>query len=131
MCIESGRDKGKQVVIHTHFSSPVEITEWSRLAMNKLYAEKVIVRNQAVMQQGVNHEMDVMVNLTKKMSYMNIRPYYVYIHDMVPGCEHLRTTLGEGIELEKTGSWRHGGIQHTDLCLRCARRWRKASCRVP
>ena len=96
-----GREKGKQVVIHTHFSSPNEITEWSRLAMEKLYAEKVIVRNQAVMQQGVNHEMKVMVGLTKKLSYMNIRPYYVYLHDMVPGCEHLRTTLAEGIELEK------------------------------
>ena len=69
--------------------------------MEKLYAEKVIVRNQAVMQQGVNHEMKVMVGLTKKLSYMNIRPYYVYLHDMVPGCEHLRTTLAEGIELEK------------------------------
>ena len=32
---------------------------------------------------------------------MNIQPYYVYIHDMVPGCEHLRTTLREGVELEK------------------------------
>ena len=32
---------------------------------------------------------------------MNIQPYYVYLHDMVPGCEHLRTTLGEGVELEK------------------------------
>ena len=42
-----------------------------------------------------------MIKMTKKLSYINIRPYYVYIHDMVPGCEHLRTTLGEGVELEK------------------------------
>lgn len=96
-----GREKGKQVVIHTHFSSPREITEWSRLAMERLFSENVLVRNQAVLQQGVNHEMETMVMLTKKLSYLNIRPYYVYLHDMVPGCEHLRTTLGEAIELEK------------------------------
>jgi lysine 2,3-aminomutase len=42
-----------------------------------------------------------MVLLIKQLSYMNIQPYYVYMHDMVPGCEHFRTTLEEGVELEK------------------------------
>ena len=96
-----GREKGKAVVIHTHFSSPVEVTQWSVDAMARLFKEGVIVRNQAVMQQGVNHTPDLMITLNRKLAYMNIQPYYVYIHDMVPGCEHLRTTLGEGVELEK------------------------------
>ncbi len=96
-----GKDMGKAVVIHTHFSSPREITQWSRDAMDRLFAEGVIVRNQAVMQEGVNSDKDVMILLNRKLSYMNIQPYYVYIHDMVPGCEHLRTTLAEGVELEK------------------------------
>ncbi|MEM7452900.1 MAG: KamA family radical SAM protein [Planctomycetota bacterium] len=98
---KKGREMGKQVVIHTHFSSPVEITDYSRQAMDRLYSEGVLVRNQAVLQQGVNHDPEDMVLLTKKLSYMNIQPYYVYIHDMVPGCEHLRTTLGQGVEIEK------------------------------
>ena len=42
-----------------------------------------------------------MVLLTRKVAYMNIQPYYVYQHDMVPGCEHFRTTLGEAVEIEK------------------------------
>ena len=96
-----GRERGKQVVIHTHFSSPREITAWSRRAMDRLFNEGVVVRNQAVLQEGVNNSTDIMVRMTKKLGYMNIQPYYVYIHDMVPGCEHLRTTLGEGVELEK------------------------------
>ena len=96
-----GRDMGKQVVIHTHFSSPIEITEWSRLAMDRLFAEGVLVRNQAVLQEGVNSDTDVMIQMTKRLSYINIQPYYVYVHDMVPGCEHLRTSLGEAVELEK------------------------------
>lgn len=96
-----GREKGKSVVIHTHFSSPREITQWSRDAMDRLFAEGVIVRNQAVLQTGVNEDQDIMIRMNKKLSYMNIQPYYVYVHDMVPGCEHLRTTLGEAVELEK------------------------------
>lgn len=69
--------------------------------MERLFAEHVIVRNQAVLQEGVNNCEQTMVMLTKKLSTMNIQSYYVYIHDMVPGCEHLRTTIREGVELEK------------------------------
>jgi lysine 2,3-aminomutase len=96
-----GRSQYKQVVIHTHFSSPREMTRWSQLAMERLFSEGVIVRNQAVLQEGVNNDADTMIELTKRLSFINIQPYYVYIHDMVPGCEHLRTTLAEGEELEK------------------------------
>ncbi|MBX3419717.1 MAG: KamA family radical SAM protein [Pirellulaceae bacterium] len=96
-----GRELGKQVVIHTHFSSPREITQYSLDAATKLFSEGVHVRNQAVLQEGVNNSIDEMVLLTRKLSYMNIQPYYVYIHDMVPGCEHLRTTLWDGVQLEK------------------------------
>ncbi len=96
-----GRDMGKQVVIHTHFSSPREITRWSQMAMERLFAESVIVRNQAVLQDGVNNDADIMIRMTKQLSWINIQPYYVYIHDMVPGCEHLRTTVREGVDIAK------------------------------
>ncbi len=96
-----GKYEGKQVVIHTHFSSPREITAYSQEAANRLFSEGVVVRNQAVLQEGVNNTVHEMVLMTRKLSYINIQPYYVYIHDMVPGCEHLRTTLADGVELEK------------------------------
>lgn len=96
-----GREMGKQVMIHTHFSSPREITRWSVQAMDRLFAEGVIVRNQAVLQDGVNNDSTLMIHMTRQLSYMNIQPYYVYIHDMVPGCEHLRTTVRQGVDIEK------------------------------
>ena len=52
---KKGHAMGKQVVIHTHFSSPREITAWSQTAMDRLFAEHVVVRNQAVLQEGVNN----------------------------------------------------------------------------
>jgi lysine 2,3-aminomutase len=93
---------GKQVVIHTHFSCTKEITKWSQMAMDRLFQIGIIVRNQAVLQEGVNDRVEDMVLLTRQLSYMNIQPYYVYQHDMVPGCEHFRTTLREAVELEKS-----------------------------
>ncbi len=98
---KKGHALGKQVVIHTHFSSPREITKWSQDAMDRLFSENVLVRNQAVLQEGVNNCEEVMGRMTRKLAYINIQSYYVYIHDMVPGCEHLRTTIREGVELEK------------------------------
>lgn len=98
---ELGKSVGKQVALHTHFSSVNEITEWTKKAMDKLFAEGITVRNQAVLQRGVNDTAESMIELTKKLSYINIQPYYVYVHDMVSGCEHLRTTLKAAVELEK------------------------------
>ena len=96
-----GKSYGKHVVIHTHFSCENEITKWSQMAMDRLWSENLLVRNQAVLQDGVNNDVEKMVLLTRKIAYMNIQPYYVYQHDMVPGCEHFRTSLSEAVELEK------------------------------
>ena len=98
---QKGKSLGKQVVIHTHFSSPREITKWTEMAMQRLFATGMTVRNQAVLQEGVNNDAQIMIKLTKQLSWLNIQPYYVYIHDMVPGCEHLRTTVRDGVEIEK------------------------------
>lgn len=98
---KKGREMGKQVVIHTHFSSPKEITEYSLKAVDRCFQEGIIVRNQAVLQEGVNDTVNDMVLLVRQLSYMNVQPYYVYMHDMVPGCEHFRTSIHEGVELEK------------------------------
>lgn len=98
---EYGRSLKKEVCIHTHFSSPKEITSFTVKAMDVLYQVGITVRNQAVLQTGVNDDFKTMQELLKKISYLNIQPYYVYQHDMVPGCEHFRTTLREAIELSK------------------------------
>jgi len=98
---KKAREMGKSVVIHTHFSSPREIKMASKLAMDRIFAEGIIVRNQAVLQEGVNDTINEMVLLIRQVSYMNIQPYYVYMHDMVPGCEHFRTSIAFGEALEK------------------------------
>lgn len=98
---QKGKDMGKAVFVHTHFSSPKEITIYSKMAMDRLFSAGIIVRNQAVLQEGVNDNINDMVLLIRQMEYMNVQPYYVYIHDMVPGCEHFRTTIAEAVALEK------------------------------
>jgi lysine 2,3-aminomutase len=99
--VEHGRKLAKEVVLHTHFNNPRELTEITKRAMDKLFARGITVRNQTVLQRRVNDSVDVMRLLVKRLSYVNVHPYYVYVHDLVKGVEDLRTTLQTALDLEK------------------------------
>jgi len=99
--VEKARKVHKEVVIHTHFNHPNEITSISKRAGDKLMERGITVRNQSVFQRGVNDDADTMITLVKKLGYINVHPYYVYIHDLVQGTEDLRTSVATGIQVEK------------------------------
>lgn len=92
---------GKQVCLHTHINHANEITWITELAANKLFKHGVIVRNQAVLLKGVNDDFEALSDLIKKLSNINIQPYYIYQCDMVQGIEDLRTPLSKIITLDK------------------------------
>lgn len=96
-----GRTLGKEVVVHTHFNHPNEITEISRRAVQRLFAEGITVRNQTVLLRGVNDTTATMSLLVKRLGHINVHPYYVYVHDMVKGAEDMRTTVQTALDLEK------------------------------
>lgn len=99
--VDRGRTMAKEVVLHTHFNHPTELTEITRRAMDRLFSAGITVRNQSVLQRGVNDSPETMRLLIKRMSYLNVHAYYVYVHDLVKGVEDLRTTVGTAVELEK------------------------------
>ena len=99
--VKRGRTMAKDVVLHTHFNHPNEITGITKRAMDRLHSEGVVVRNQSVLQRGVNDDVDAMQLLVKRLAYVNVQPYYVYVHDLVKGVEELRTTVETASQLEK------------------------------
>lgn len=99
--VEIGRKRHKEVAVHTHFNHPNEITAITKAAMDRLFEHGVTVRNQCVLQRGVNDNVEAMQGLVKRLGYVNVHPYYVYMHDLVKGVEDLRTTLQTGIDIEK------------------------------
>ena len=99
--VERGRKMHKEVVIHTHFNTPNEVTGISQDAMNLLFERGITVRNQTVLQAGVNDTPELMGDLIKKLSYINVHPNYVYVHDLEHGTEDLRTTVQTSIDIEK------------------------------
>jgi lysine 2,3-aminomutase len=99
--VELGRKLHKEVVIHTHFNHPAEITEITKAALDKLFERGITVRNQSVLQRGVNDSAATMRLLIRRLSYINVHPYYIYMHDLVKGVEDLRTSLDTGLAIEK------------------------------
>ncbi len=99
--VDKGRKLHKEVALHTHFNHPNEITEITETAMNKLMERGIFVRNQSVLQRRVNDSPETMTTLVKRLSFLNVHPYYVYVHDLVSGVEDLRTSVATAISIEK------------------------------
>ena len=99
--VEKGRKLHKDVMLHTHFNHPNEITAITERALGRLFEEGVHVRNQTVFQRGVNDDIETMTMLVRRLAYVNAHPYYVYQHDLVKGVEELRTTVQTAKDVEK------------------------------
>jgi lysine 2,3-aminomutase len=99
--VERGRRLGKEVVVHTHFNHPKEISSITQRAVDVLFQRGVTVRNQSVLIRGVNDSSATMSLLVRRLSYINVHPYYVYLHDLVRGVEDLRTSLATALDIER------------------------------
>ena len=99
--VDKGRKLHKEVVLHTHFNHPKEITAITQRALGRVFERGIFVRNQSVLQRRVNDTPEVMGLLVKRLGHVNVHPYYVYVHDLVKGVEDLRTTLDTALYLEK------------------------------
>ncbi len=99
--VERGRKLHKEVVLHTHFNHPNEITAITKRALDGVFERGIITRNQSVLQRGVNDEIETMQLLVKRLGNCQVHPYYVYVHDLVKGVEDLRTTLQTALDIEK------------------------------
>jgi lysine 2,3-aminomutase len=99
--VDKGRGLHKEVVVHTHFNHPKEITALTQAATNRLFERGITVRNQTVLQRRVNDTGPLQVLLAKRLAYVNVHPYYIYMHDLVKGVEDLRTSLQCGLDIEK------------------------------
>ena len=98
---QRGRSLFKSVFVHTHFNHPREVTPLVEKAMRRLFSDGIHVRNQAVLLRGVNDNPSTMIELIKKLSAVNIQPYYVYSCDMVMGTEHFRVPVSDMQMLER------------------------------
>ncbi len=92
-------EKYHPIWINTHFNHPVEITEESAAACDRLLRHGIPVGNQSVLLKGINDNVETMRTLIKKLVGIRVRPYYLYHNDNVVGVSHFTTTLEKGMEI--------------------------------
>jgi lysine 2,3-aminomutase len=99
--VQYGRERFKDVCLHTHFNHPNEVTPAVEAAMRRLHAEGGHVRNQSVLLRGVNDDAQTLIDLVTGLGRVNIHGYYTYLCDMVMSTEHFRLPLHVAQQLEK------------------------------
>jgi len=85
--------------LNTHFNHPVEITQDSAAACDRLLRSGVPVNNQSVLLRGVNDSLDTQMKLCHGLLRIKVRPYYLFHCDEVQGTEHLRTPVEAGLKI--------------------------------
>ncbi len=117
---------GKEVVLHTHFNAPEEITWITEKAMRMLFERGIFTRNQSVLIRGVNDTRERMQLLVKRLGHLNVHAYYVYMHDMVQRRRRSAHDHSQRDRHREVRARQHGRLQHADVRLRRAGRRRQA-----
>lgn len=91
--------KHHPLYINVHFNNPAEITPQSKRACAMLADAGIQLGNQSVLLKGVNDQPEVMKELVGKLLTMRVKPYYLFLPDMVQGTHHFRTSLETGLKI--------------------------------
>lgn len=87
------------IYINTHFNHPLEVTEETKIACEKLANAGVPLGNQAVLLNGINNDKYVMRLLNQELLKIRVRPYYIFHAKHVKGTTHFNTSIDDGIEI--------------------------------
>lgn len=85
--------------INTQFNHPMEVTEESKAACEKLSEAGIPLGNQAVLLNGVNNDKYVMKCLNQELLKIRVRPYYIFHAKKVRGTKHFNTSVSDGLEI--------------------------------
>ena len=96
------------MVIHTNHAR--ELNEEVLLALKRLRNAGVVLLNQAVLLQGVNDDVDTLVELFETLVEQGVKPYYLHHTDAVTGNAHFRVSPEEGLHLFEEVRQRVSGV---------------------
>ncbi len=87
------------IYINTHFNHPMEVTEDSKVACEKLANAGIPLGNQAVLLNGINNDKFVMRSLNHELLKIRVKPYYIFHAKKVKGTTHFNTSIDDGLEI--------------------------------
>lgn len=108
---------GAPFMLLVQFNHPRELTEPSLKAVARFIDMGIPAFNQSVLLKGVNDDADVLEELSHKLLYNRIKPYYLFQGDQVSGTAHLRVSISRGLEIEKELRKRLSGLEMPQYTL--------------
>ena len=102
--------KGAPFYLMTQFNHPDELTDNAVEAVARFVDIGIPAMNQSVLLKGVNDDAAILEKLSEKLLLARIKPYYLFQGDPVRGTGHLRTTVSEGLKIEKELRKRVSGL---------------------
>lgn len=87
------------IFINTHFNCAEEVTPEAAQAVENLVNNGFPVGNQAVLLKGVNDSSEKMIQLSRALLKIRVRPYYLFHPHLVQGTEHLRVPVTKGMKI--------------------------------
>jgi len=85
------------VVVHANH--PAEIDEACGAALLRLVKAGVPVLNQSVLLRGINDEVSVLADLSRRLLDVRVMPYYMSQLDPVVGAAHFEVSIERGLEI--------------------------------
>jgi lysine 2,3-aminomutase len=82
-----------------HFTHPIELTQDSKRACEKLADAGIPLGSQTVLLKGINDDLKVMTSLFHGLLKMRVRPYYLYQCDRIPGSAHFTAPVSKGLDI--------------------------------
>ena len=101
---------GAPFFLMTQFNHPAELTEKAVHAVSLFIDSGIPAYNQSVLLKGVNDDEKTLIELSDKLLMARIKPYYLFQGDPVRGTAHLRTSISDGLEIEKELRKRLSGL---------------------
>lgn len=107
----------RPVYVHTHFNHVQEISDESRVALDRLLKAGCVLGNQMVLLRGVNDTPEAVMALNRELLKMGCRPYYMLQCDMARGITHFRTPLSTGLKIMDALRGHIGGMGIPDFVV--------------
>lgn len=87
------------ITLITHFNHPRELSEVAVKGLRSLRSVGLNLLNQSVLLKGVNDDLNILKELSHRLSEHGVIPYYLHHTDLTRGTQHFRCSLDDGLKL--------------------------------
>ena len=101
----------------THFNHPMELTFEAVESLAKFVDNGIPVFNQMVLLKDINDSADIVKELSRKLLYLRVKPYYMFQCDPSEGTDHLRTSIKQSMAIQRELWGKLSGLAMPNLSL--------------